>query len=61
MTLEEPVVDPRTPVLIGTGQLSNRVDRGAEALEPADLIAEALRRAADDTGVGTAAVTGADA
>ena len=29
--LEEPVVDPRTPVLIGAGQLSNRVDKGATA------------------------------
>lgn len=54
------MVDPRTPVLIGAGQLSNRVDKGAEPLEPADLIAEALRRAADDSGAGTAALTGAD-
>ncbi|MEQ1786160.1 MAG: acetyl-CoA acetyltransferase [Acidimicrobiales bacterium] len=59
--LEEPVVDPRTPVLIGAGQLSNRVDRGATPLEPVDLIAESLRRAADDTGIGSAALTGADA
>jgi acetyl-CoA C-acetyltransferase len=58
--LEEPVVDPRTPVLIGAGQLSNRVDQGADPLEPADLIAAALRRAGDDTGVGAAALTGAD-
>jgi len=54
------VVDPRTPVLIGAGQLSNRVDQGATPLEPADLIAEALRRAADDSGVGAAVLTGAD-
>lgn len=54
------MVDPRTPVLIGGGQLSHRVDRGAEPLEPVDLIAEALRRAADDTGVGEAALRGAD-
>lgn len=54
------MVDPRTPVLIGAGQLSNRVDKGAEPLEPADLIAEALRRAADDSGVGNPALTGAD-
>jgi acetyl-CoA C-acetyltransferase len=53
-------VDPRTPVLIGAGQFSNRVDQGAEPVEPAELIAEALRRAADDTGVGMAAVAGAD-
>jgi acetyl-CoA C-acetyltransferase len=54
------VVDPRTPVLIGAGQLSNRVDRGDAPLEPVDLIAEALRRAAADSGAGDAAVTGAD-
>jgi acetyl-CoA C-acetyltransferase len=59
--MEGHVVDPRTPVLIGAGQLSNRVDRGDAPLEPVDLIVEALRRAADDTGVGTAALTGADA
>jgi acetyl-CoA C-acetyltransferase len=55
------VVDPRTPVLIGAGQLSNRVDRGEAALEPVDLIAEALRRAAEDSGIGAPALTGADA
>ncbi len=43
-------LDPRTPVLIGTGQLSQRVDRGAEVLEPVDLMVEALRRAETDTG-----------
>jgi acetyl-CoA C-acetyltransferase len=55
------VVDPRTPVLIGAGQISNRVDRGADVLEPVDLIVEALRRAAKDAGAGDAALTGADA
>ena len=55
------MVDPRTPVLIGAGQLSNRVDQGAEVLEPVDLIVEALRRAGEDTGAGDAALTGADA
>jgi len=55
------VVDPRTPVLIGAGQLSHRVDRGEAPLEPVDLVVEALRRAAEDSGVGSAALTGADA
>ncbi|MFL6204974.1 MAG: acetyl-CoA acetyltransferase [Acidimicrobiales bacterium] len=55
------MVDPRTPVLIGAGQISNRVDRGAEVLEPVDLIVEALRRAAADAGAGDAVLTGADA
>ena len=48
-------LDPRTPVLVGGGQLSNRVDEGAAVLEPVDLIAEAARRAADDTGAADAA------
>jgi acetyl-CoA C-acetyltransferase len=43
--------DPRTPVLVGVGQLSQRVDRGAAALEPVDLMVEALRRAELDAGV----------
>ena len=43
-------LDPRTPVIIGTGQLNQRVDRGAEVLEPVDLMAEALRIAEADTG-----------
>ena len=47
-------LDPRTPVLIGTGQLSQRVDQGAEVLEPVDLMVEALRRAERDSGVSVA-------
>jgi acetyl-CoA C-acetyltransferase len=47
-------LDPRTPVLVGGGQLSNRVDEGAAPLEPVDLIAEAARRAAADTGAADA-------
>ncbi len=43
-------LDPRTPVLIGAGQLSQRVDRGADVLEPVDLLVEALRRAEVDSG-----------
>jgi acetyl-CoA C-acetyltransferase len=52
-------LDPRTPVLIGVGQLSQRVDRGAEVLEPVDLMVEALRRAEADTGT-TGALARAD-
>ena len=44
-------LDPRTPVLIGAGQLSQRVDQGADVLEPVDLMVEALRRAEADAGV----------
>ena len=49
-------INPRTPVLVGTGQFSNRTDRGEPVLEPADLMAEALRRADADTGVGASSV-----
>ena len=43
-------LDPRTPVLVGVGQFSNRVDRGEPVLEPVDLMVEALRRAQADAG-----------
>ncbi len=54
-------LDPRTPVIVGAGQWSNRVDRGEPAVEPADMMAEALRRAADDSGAGARALVAADA
>jgi len=53
-------IDPRTPVLVGVGQVSNRVDRGEPVLEPIELMAEALRRAEADTGAG-GVLAGADA
>lgn len=43
-------LDPRLPVLVGVGQVNQRVDRGEPAVEPAELMAEALRRAAADAG-----------
>ena len=43
-------LDPRLPVVIGAGQLSNRVDRGADPLDPVGLVAEAARLAAADSG-----------
>ncbi|MET0727474.1 MAG: acetyl-CoA acetyltransferase [Acidimicrobiales bacterium] len=54
------MLDPRTPVLVGGGQLNQRVDQGEEPIEPVDLMAEALRRAAEASGAGDAALTGAD-
>jgi acetyl-CoA C-acetyltransferase len=54
-------LDPRTPVLVGVGQWSNRVDRSEPAVEPADMMAEALRRAAVHSGAGSRALVGADA
>ena len=35
---------------MGVGQLNNRIDDGAEPLEPIDLVAEALRVAEADSG-----------
>ena len=54
-------VPSRTPVLVGAGQWSNRVDRGETAVEPAEMMAEALRRAAADSGAGAGLLAGADA
>ena len=56
-------LDPRTPVIIGVGQLNQRVDQGAPPLEPTELAVEAVRRAADDAGAargGDALLAGAD-
>jgi acetyl-CoA C-acetyltransferase len=52
-------LDPRLPVIIGAGQITQRVDDGAPVLEPADLMAEALRAAEADSGR-TGVVAGAD-
>ncbi|HEX4818667.1 MAG TPA: acetyl-CoA acetyltransferase [Acidimicrobiales bacterium] len=43
-------LDPRTPVLVGGGQVNQRTAEGDPAREPVDLIVEAARRAADDAG-----------
>ncbi|MBL3668105.1 acetyl-CoA acetyltransferase [Streptomyces sp. M2CJ-2] len=49
-------LDPRTPVLVGTGQLNQRDD----ALEPVDLLAAAAREAERDSG-GTSLLKSLDA
>lgn len=41
-------IDPRTPVLVGGGQVNDREDAGAE---PVELMARAARRAAEEPGV----------
>jgi acetyl-CoA C-acetyltransferase len=51
--LEEPVsIDPRTPVIVGVGQRSQRVDRGEPEFEPVDLMVVAARAALEDAGIG---------
>ena len=41
-------LDPRTPVLIGAGQFLHRAAALGDVLQPASLMAEAVRMAADD-------------
>src|ERR1700740_1472775 len=42
-------VDPRTPVLIGCGQVNHRdeIDPETQSIEPVDLMAPGARKAAD--------------
>lgn len=44
-------IDPRTPVIVGVGQRSQRVDRGEPELEPIDLMVVAAQAALGDAGV----------
>jgi acetyl-CoA C-acetyltransferase len=44
------VTDPRTPVIVGVGQRSQRAADAADALEPIDLLTEAARVAGVDAG-----------
>jgi acetyl-CoA C-acetyltransferase len=43
-------VDPETPVLVGVGAVQQRLDDFSEALEPVELMVNALERAAEDMG-----------
>lgn len=44
-------MNPRTPVLVGVGQVLNRIEELADAKEPLALMAEAVKKAEADTGV----------
>ncbi|MGA0863101.1 MAG: acetyl-CoA acetyltransferase [Ilumatobacteraceae bacterium] len=44
-------IDPRTPVLIGAGQMVQRTENLDEALDPVAMMVEATRRAAADAGL----------
>ena len=46
------MVHARTPVLVGVGQLLNRVESLDQAIEPIEMMLEACGRAERDTGVG---------
>ena len=54
-------LDPRTPVVVAVGQVSQRVDEPTDALEPTALLAEAARRATADGCGGAALLAGLDA
>lgn len=43
-------IDPRTPILVGAGAASQRIEDHTKAPEPIELIIDALERAADDAG-----------
>ena len=55
------MVDPRTPVLIGAGQLSRRVDRGDRPSSPSTSWPRRSGAPRTTAGAGPAALTGADA
>ena len=49
--MSEPRLDPQTPILIGSGQTQHRGERVEDGLEPATLMANAIRLAASDAGL----------
>lgn len=50
MELEDKMVDPRTPVLVGVAQYVDRDSEPLAALSPADMLAEVARGALADSG-----------
>jgi acetyl-CoA C-acetyltransferase len=54
-------LDPRTPVIIGVGQRNQRTHHLTDALDPIQLIAQAARAAAVDTGAATDPLASLDA
>ncbi len=53
-------MDPRTPVVIGAGQVSERPDDPAHAREPIDLLAAAARAADTDAGASRSVLAALD-
>jgi acetyl-CoA C-acetyltransferase len=53
-------IDPRTPVIVGAGQVLDRDVGGEAPREPLALAAEALRLAGEDSGAGERLLRGAD-
>jgi acetyl-CoA C-acetyltransferase len=46
-------IDPRTPVIIGTGQILQRSDSPTDAMDPVAMMVEAIRSASSDAGLTT--------
>ena len=46
------MVHANTPVLVGVGQLLNRIESLEQAIEPIEMMLDACGRAERDTGVG---------
>lgn len=44
-------IDPRTPVIIGTGQVLQRSDSPTDAMDPVAMMVEAIRVASSDAGL----------
>ena len=60
--MSQPSVDPRTPVVVGVGQSSERLgEPGYRRRSPVDLAADAARAALADTGADPALVAAATA
>ena len=58
--MNQPSLDPRTPVVVGVGQASERLDaRGYRQRSPVDLAADAAREALADTGADPSVVAAA--
>ncbi len=57
---ENVTIDPRTPVIVGAGQVLRRDVSDAESCEPAAMIVDALRCAARDSGSGDRLLRRAD-
>lgn len=54
-------LDPRTPVVVGAGQVVQRDPDPAQPRDPVALAVDALRRAGDDSGAGEEVLRAADA
>jgi hypothetical protein len=50
-------IDPRTPVIVGAGQVVHREPTDAECCEPVAMMVEALRLAGRDSGTGSGCCT----